>query len=92
MSRLFPPINMVTKSNKPVFNQAPDATYHVFDLAGGYHAVQGGQPKICPEGGVMKAPGNDGWYIMRRGLWHRIKREELPAEIRTTMLLLSLNL
>lgn len=90
-NRLFPPINL-GKSYTTYGPTLVDQTYHIFDGGGGYYTVKAGAPKLGPEGAVMKAPEKDGWYIMRSGQWHRIKREDIPAEVRTTMLILSLNL
>lgn len=90
--RLFPPIintRIIPTRTNPL---ALDFTCHVFDGGGGYYTTEHGQPKIAPEGGVMYSVEDDDWYIMRSGQWHRIKREDIPAEVRTTMLLLSISL
>lgn len=80
--------NRLVRTNTPSLRYKE--TYHLFDNGGGYYTVEGGQPKLAAEGGVMRAPGNGGWYIMRSGEWRRIKYEEVPAEVKATILLLEL--
>jgi hypothetical protein len=87
-NRLFPPINKSQLKNVTAQINGP---YHVFDGGGGYY-VSEERPGVLAEGAVVKAQGLNVWYVIHAGRWQEIKRKDIPAEVRATMLILSLNL